>query len=255
MSLSTKNAHPRDSRLVFVDDGHTYTLDGSTACTSVTTLIHTYFPHFDADTVISKMMRSNRWPESKYFGMSSDKIKAQWAAAGEAASTAGTNMHYAIECFYNGDTSLLNAASGKEMSHFRAFYADHTHLKPYRTEWTVFDEDALVAGSIDMVFVDPSDTGSGSVLQIYDWKRSKKIEMFNAFQSGYGPFKDLSDCNYIHYALQLNTYKYILETRYGKKVTELKLVVLHPDNDTYLVVAVPDMQTYVQAMMSAARDG
>ena len=40
----------------------------------------------------------------------------------------------------------------------------------------------------------------------------------------------LPDTNYWHYSLQLNTYKMILEHKYGKKVTGLYLVCLHPDN-------------------------
>ena len=40
----------------------------------------------------------------------------------------------------------------------------------------------------------------------------------------------LPDCNFWHYALQLNTYKAILEQKYEKKVTDLVLVVLHPEN-------------------------
>ena len=40
--------------------------------------------------------------------------------------------------------------------------------------------------------------------------------------------------NYGHYALQLNTYKYILEKRYNKVVKELYLLCLHPNNPTYI---------------------
>ena len=40
----------------------------------------------------------------------------------------------------------------------------------------------------------------------------------------------IPDTNYWHYCLQLNVYKAILEEKYGKKVTELYLVCLHPNN-------------------------
>ena len=52
--------------------------------------------------------------------------------------------------------------------HFMNFIADHPHLKPYRTEWMIFDEDVKIAGSID--FVSENDDGT---LTIYDWKRCK----------------------------------------------------------------------------------
>ena len=38
------------------------------------------------------------------------------------------------------------------------------------------------------------------------------------------------DTNFWHYSLQLNTYRKILQAKYGKKVTALYLVCVHPDN-------------------------
>ena len=51
----------------------------------------------------------------------------------------------------------------------------------------------------------------------------------------------MPDTNFWHYALQLNTYKAILERKYGKTVTKLCLVRLHPDiqEETYEVLEVP----------------
>ena len=69
MYLQKKNGHPRDAHITFEEEGHAYTIDGSTDFTSVTTWIHSLFPHFDADKIIEKMMASPKWPNSKYFGM------------------------------------------------------------------------------------------------------------------------------------------------------------------------------------------
>jgi hypothetical protein len=51
----------------------------------------------------------------------------------------------------------------------------------------------------------------------------------------------IPDTNFWHYALQLNTYKSILEAKYGKTVTKLCLVRLHPDTieETYELLDVP----------------
>jgi hypothetical protein len=53
----------------------------------------------------------------------------------------------------------------------------------------------------------------------------------------------IPDTNFWHYALQLNTYKYILEDKYGKRIRELNLVRIHPDNPakTYELIPVPIM--------------
>ena len=55
----------------------------------------------------------------------------------------------------------------------------------------------------------------------------------------------LPDTNFWHYSLQLNTYKALLEKNYGKKVTEMALVCLYPDNSSYQVIKVPDLQEEV----------
>ena len=46
--LENKNRHSRDSRIVFVEDTHTYYLDNKKVGTSVTTFLHDLFPKFDA---------------------------------------------------------------------------------------------------------------------------------------------------------------------------------------------------------------
>ena len=80
-----------------------------------------------------------------------------------------------------------------------------------------------------MIFENPDGT-----LQIYDWKRVKSIEYeaFGGKTSIVPCLKHLPDTNFWHYALQLNLYKMILEEQYDKIVTDLYLVVMHPDNAT-----------------------
>ena len=47
--LNRLNPHLRDSRITFDESTHIYAIDGSSEkVMSVTTLIHTYFPHFNA---------------------------------------------------------------------------------------------------------------------------------------------------------------------------------------------------------------
>jgi ATP-dependent exoDNAse (exonuclease V) beta subunit len=132
-----------------------------------------------------------------------------------------------------------NTTAAMEVSpHFGAFVAAHSHLMPYRTEWMIFDEDVRLAGSID--FVSENEDGT---LTIYDWKRSKNIKKTNAF-GGFALtycIAHLPDTNYWHYALQLNTYKAILERKYGKTVKQMFLVGLHPDLPKYQVYTVPNL--------------
>ena len=107
--LSIKNKHERDQHIVFDEPTHVYTVKGSSkGWTSCTGFIHKFFPHFDADAVIKKMMSSPSWPTNKYFGKTAGQIKAEWNASGKSASEAGTEMHLAIEQFLHGHPELIS---------------------------------------------------------------------------------------------------------------------------------------------------
>jgi ATP-dependent exoDNAse (exonuclease V) beta subunit len=246
--LSVRNAHKRDTNIQFFEEGHKYIIltEPDVKYTSVTTWNHSHFPHFDADAVIDSMMKGKGWKEGhKYWGLTADQIKAQWNTNKDAVSGAGTDLHYEIECF-NNDIELGFAYTNKELyekymsknfeihdskplewKYFINFVRDYPYLKPFRTEWLVYNEDVKISGSIDMVYENPDGT-----LSIYDWKRAKNITRINTFNKFALTLQicHLPDSNFWHYALQLNTYKIILENKYGKKVTHLYLVCLHPDN-------------------------
>lgn len=251
--LEERNPHSRDKCISFQEEGHKYFINekrlfdpGSgqidEGYTSVTTFIHKLFPEFNSNLVIDKMMKSWKWKDSKYHGMSKDEIKAGWLKNAKEASGAGTKMHEDIEKFYNG-LSVDNAS--KEWAYFQEFFNDHKELTPYRTEWTLWDEESRICGSVDMIFIEDDGT-----LKVYDWKRSKEIKKNNRFQSGkHHSVRKLDDCNYEHYSLQLNLYKYLIERRYGFKVSELAIVVFHPSNESYQKYVVRDLQSTVKELM------
>lgn len=239
--LSKLNSHPRDKYIDFEESTHTYTVKGDTDFISVTTWNHKHFKPFDSDDIINKMMNSKKWSQNKYYGMTKEEIKKLWSDNGKKASEAGTKMHYDIECFYNG-MEVINDSI--EYNYFKRFYEMHKHLKPYRTEWTVYDEDLRMSGSIDMVF-----ENEDGMLSIYDWKRCKDIKKTNTWADATTEcINHLPDSNYWHYALQLNTYKAILEKNYGKKVKDMYLICLHPNNKnkTYMKIKVCELKEEIE---------
>jgi ATP-dependent exoDNAse (exonuclease V) beta subunit len=268
--LSVRNRHPRDLNIQFFEEGHKYTIktDPNGKYTSVTTWNHSHFPHFNADEVINNMMKGKNWKEGhKYWGLTADQIKALWNSNKDAVSGAGTDMHFEIECFMN-DKRIMCQYTHKELyqiyncdfikkgkheektlewKYFIDFVKDYPDLKPYRTEWTIYHEELKLAGSIDMVYEHPD----GS-LSIYDWKRSKDITRINNFNK-YAITESIShmpDANFWHYALQLNTYKAILEDKYDKKIKDLYLVRLHPDSEekTYELINIPDLSKDIEEL-------
>lgn len=258
--LANKNKHERDAYIRFYDVGHKYeiTSDPTSEYTSVTTWVHTHFPKFDADSAIDKMVNGRNWcSDHKYWGQTPEQIKESWKNNGNMATEAGKLLHERIEHFmnnehlnneythkdlfeheYNSNSNLEKEP--KEWRYFLKFVESYPHLKPYRTEWMIYDEDLKIAGSIDMVYENPDGT-----LSIYDWKRSKEIVKANDWDkfSTNPTISHIPDLNFWHYSLQLNTYKSILERKYGKTIKDLYLVRLHPNNvwKTYELLEVPDL--------------
>jgi ATP-dependent exoDNAse (exonuclease V) beta subunit len=237
--LAHKNPHERDACISFEEGPHIYTIDGDSDYTSVTTFNHRHFEGFDADAIITKMMSRKNWSNSKYFGQTPEQIKEGWEANRDAAATAGTKMHYDIECYYN---DIPHENNSVEYTYFKNFLAAFPDLRPYRTEWMIWDKELKLAGSIDMVYENPD----GS-LMIYDWKRSKGIVKTTpwAKSSTTECIEHIPDTNFWHYSLQLNTYKALIEKNYGKKVTDLYLVCLYPENKNYQMMRVPNLQSEV----------
>lgn len=232
--LEEINKHERDGLISFDEKNHIYTIkDDENQYMSVTTFVHSNFPKFDADIIIDRMMKSANWQKNKYFGQTKEEIMAKWDATRDDAANSGTNMHKMIEDYYNELISKQEFPSNMiEMEYFKDFLDDHNdenEFKPYRSEWRVFDEQLKIAGSIDMVF----ENKQGEIL-IYDWKRCRNINKgdynSNISKSINTGLEDLLDTNYWHYVLQLNIYKLILERNYNKKVIQLALVNLHPNN-------------------------
>ena len=251
--LTYTNAHIRDKRIVFHEPTHTYYVDGSSEkMISCTRFLHEFFPHFDADVTIQKMMKSKNWLSSVWYGKSPNEIKKAWENKGKEASAAGTAMHLAIEKFLHGSADKISPEiyTTIEWKYFMNFWNDvKDDLVPFRSEWEVFMEEFKLAGSIDMVFYRKSDDS----YVIYDWKRSKDIKTSNDFGTGFGPVSHLPDCNYWHYTLQLNTYKYFLENYYGLKVSDMYLIILHPDNKNYRQLRLNHLDDEVVSMLECRK--
>lgn len=233
--LSSKHPHPLDEQITFDEPTHTYTINGDDGYLSVTTWVHSHFSKFDADKIIDKMMTGRNWSNSKYFGKSKDDIKLMWEVNRDTAAKSGTELHSDIEKFYN---NVPNTNTSVEYSQFENFVKDNS-LEPYRTEWTVFDTELKIAGSIDMTFILPNGN-----LMIYDWKRSKGINRNTPYEtySNTDCISHLPDTNFWHYALQLNMYKTILERNYDTQISKMMLVCLHPDQKNYKLFDVPELE-------------
>lgn len=105
---------------------------------SVTTLVGECFEQFDADYWAAK--------KAPAMGMTPEEVKALWERKGEEARNLGTMMHAKIERYYLGGTNESDDT-------YRLFeqFTQHYHLNPYRTEWTIYDEESGIAGTLDFL--------------------------------------------------------------------------------------------------------
>lgn len=248
----------QDKEITFSPQEHIYyNTKTKEQYTPVSTVYGNFFSEFDAV----------HWAKFK----SPDnpgKLLEEWDCKGKEASEVGTFLHEQINHFllhkekeieqiynfeYKGKyiQKKENINISKEYCLFKDFYKNiGEEIRPFRTEWPIFDRDTNMAGTIDFIAKDGDD------FILYDWKRSKKIIdeygniIENTFQNGINGMEHLSDCSYYHYCLQQNLYRYILENDYGLNVKEMNLVVLHPDYDSYKIVNVPIMKKEIKTIIN-----
>lgn len=205
MPHDVKAMHPSGKlEITFKEEPHLYVDDWGVEYTSVTTLVHRAFPGFDAASAAEKKSLKTGIPAEKYI--------EEWARYGETCAAQGTRTHENCEQQFLGKFNEMHSpVDDDERARFRAAWYEVEEIKEryeVEPEKLVFSPRFRVAGSIDMF----CRSSAGSGYAIGDWKFVKKLrrEAFGnkrgtALATGIFP-----DCNYFHYALQLNIYRMIL---------------------------------------------
>lgn len=246
--LERENPHPRDSYVSLDKNAHKYKIGESIDYISVTNLIKEQFDEFDADLAIDNMMRSEKWKEGhKWWGRSKQELKIEWNSTRNDASHEGELLHHKLEKLMN-DPELpypyyfkdlkLEIDPDLEWSYVINFIKSFPDLQPYRTEWKIYDEEAKVAGCIDLL-CKIKDT---NLFILIDYKRSKAIKQDNPFKrySKNPILEGFADNNFTHYALQQNMYRYILLNKYKINIIKMMLVRIHPDSSNFELIEIPD---------------
>ena len=116
-------------------------------------------------------------------------------------------------------------------------------MVPHRTELCIFHCGLRVAGQIDALFLHANWN-----LVIVDWQRICCLRTEGVDPLSY-PLDRLPDCNYWLYALQLNLYRYILEsTEYAFDVSAMYLAVVHPEQPLPRLIEVPRLDAEMSAL-------
>lgn len=283
--LDLKNAHPLDDRVVFIggldgidaaakddaglivkEEPHRYYIDGSCAnIISVTTFLKAFFEPFDAVKQSESTFRTKTFadckhrPNYKYYGCKSpEDIQAIWKRSGRL----GTMMHANLEAHFNGEPFVVAPENQKPFQQFQDLFKDTAWVawESFRTEWSVFDRETMLAGQIDLVGMLNRERAE---IVLIDWKRCENISDTSfarwaggardvAGFNGKGPCSGLENCNYVHYSLQLNIYAYLLWKNYGLTTKKMFILQFHPKNKNNLagVYQVPTLTSVVEEMMA-----
>jgi hypothetical protein len=218
-----RNKHVRDSSITFYPANHIYIVNNSHLYTSVSTLIDRFFP-FDKEGAAIRV--------SKTRGITVEEALHDF----ENAKTQGTILHSYIHNFLQSDGNDIPDINPEIQPAFNQFkHFRDTHLADkeiYRTEWAIYDEDAGIAGTCDLVVVNEDGTYT-----LYDWKRTKGIWRTGfEGQTGIGIFSDMQNCNFNKYSLQLNLYKQILERKYKLNISKSYIVQFYPLENPYELI-------------------
>jgi hypothetical protein len=219
------------SILIFTPEDHKYRSIDVTDLTnwlSVTSFIGNFKQPFDADKIAEKSAKNKK---SKWYGMTPDDIKAAWKAEALRATTLGTWYHNCREADICELTTIER--HGVTVPVFTPIEKEGCKYSPSQKltdgiypEHLVYLKSAGICGQSDLVEV------INGEVHITDYKTNKEIktESFTNWegvsQKMSSPLSHLDDCNFMHYALQLSMYMFII-LKHNPKLKPGKLIIHH----------------------------
>ena len=224
--------------------------------TSVTTFIDGFFESFDSEKIATKLVKTH----PRYADHTVESLIAEWNAAGQH----GTDVHEEIENWIkNGvepDEININIATSTQLAfdlwvpRKAKAVAGVNWLKNYQkksdiqvvSEVIIYSTELKMAGTVDVLALDKT-TGN---YEIIDWKTSKMINTSSyGNKTGTSSFtRDVPDCNFYHYALQLSLYRYLLEEYYGVRINNQ--LIAHLKDDGAKGYVAPYMRDHIVAMLN-----
>lgn len=230
---------------LFFEEAHKYTYQGKEVKTSVTKFVSTFFEPFDLEGISLKYAQKHNMLQAD--------VKAEWEKAGKVSSTAGTIIHKYLEDYARGkvfdiDYSLAEKkgilTEVKEkveilLPQAKQFHEDtFNKLIPVQCEYTVGIED-IIAGNIDLLCWNVK----AQEYQIWDYKNLKEMTTINNYgKKAKFEFNRYDDCHLIHYSIQQNLYKEMLERKLGIKIGQCYLVHFQLKGTEYEVYPCVDLQ-------------
>ena len=131
---------------------------------------------------------------------------------------------------------LHNVESWTEEGWTKLYRVIRHPLAPHKKMFRIVTSNGIVDVTDDHSLLNVS----GKEISPNGWSKYSKTDAL----------QHIPDSNFWHYSLQLNMYKYILETKYDKVVSNICLVKLHPNNksQTYEIISLPILKKEMEEM-------
>lgn len=207
--------------MTFKEDTHQYFDENGVEYQSVTKMLHSYAQPFDKYKMSALVARKR--------GITQEEVLAEWDAGNKRACDYGTEVHLLMENYIKKGEKI--AGNEGLYDSFDKVLKDYIpSCEEVLSEIILWDKEALVAGTSDLVFDLPKNE-----FVVGDFKTNKALNFFSKYNSHLKyPVEHLTDCNYSIYALQLSVYALMRERLTGKKCRNVFLLYRVGDEWQYI---------------------
>ena len=243
-----------DGKVGFTEHDHKYHLigDPNFKFSSCTGLVKSVSDEIDFKKVANRVVGVK---SSKYYGRNADELIKEWEANGAYYSNMGTLCHSLGERLFKGEDTTKIESLIKETEY--ANRIDHIKravnnlikdgYSVVKTEALLYSVKLKLAGQSDLILKRTLPSGE-EYYCIYDWKfLTKKLDKKGKYDTGKkrytkmkNKFKYLSDCNWMHYSVQLSIY----QTLTGDPGSIKEKVLIVVTEDGYELVPCYPMRVY-----------
>jgi hypothetical protein len=248
MPACQTDKNPSGILIEFFEDTHKYVsnINGTEILyVSGTTFLSKFYPQFDPTGVITARCAKKR-------GITVEKLQAEWKAKGAESCRLGTRCHEVCEDIELGRKLRNTPENVIESKRFdnaiKAATQFRNKLDILGVEKIVFSHTLKIAGTIDLFAKSKT---NNNLYYIIDHKTNEKIEQDNKYNKYcLEPITHIADISYMHYALQLNLYEYLLKREgYVPKSAEFKLILNHVTPEFSKLIQLPNLQTEIRDMI------
>ena len=215
--------HPRNEKILFDKDSHTYTYIGGKTpqeFKGLTSLIKNVQEPFDKEGISRGVARKR--------GISVEAVLAEW----QGATDYGNVVHEGIDELTS--TGTWNEKIDYELTAFTNMVSQ-LELTPVTCEWVIYNEEYKRASAIDGVFLN-----SKEELTIVDFKTYKNFTFESYKNKNFlFPLINVPDTKYNYTCLQIMTYDKWLREKYGDLNIAPDHYIFHlrPDEHAWYPVA------------------